>query len=60
MRKFNVTFEIFITSSRKEYKTITVEAGTKKIAALRAMQEINKLPGYAEKYKAVNSVMEVV
>lgn len=59
MRKFNVTFEVFNENGSKEYKTIPVEAGNKKIAALRGMQAINKLDGYSEKYKNVMRVEEV-
>ena len=59
MRKFNVVFEVFDANGKKELKTVSVEAGNKKIAALRGMQAINKLAGYSEKFKNVTRVEEV-
>ena len=59
MRKFNVVFEVFDANGKKELKTVSVEAGNKKIAALRGMQTINKLAGYSEKFKNVTRVEEV-
>ncbi len=59
MRKFNVIFEVFEENGRKEIKTIMVEAGNKKLAALRGMQAINKLDGYSEKFKNVVQIEEV-
>ena len=59
MRKFNVIFEVFNENGQKEMKTVAVEAGTKKIAALRGMQAINKLDGYSEKFKNVVQIEEV-
>lgn len=60
MRKFNVTFEVFVSAGTKQNKTITVEAGTKKLAALRAMVEINKIDGYSQLYKNVIGIEEVL
>ena len=59
MRKFNVTFEVFMSTGKKQNKVIVVEAGNKKLAALRAMMEINKLDGYSQLYKNVVKVEEV-
>lgn len=59
MRKFNVTFEVFMSTGKKQNKIIMIEAGTKKLAALRAMTEINKLDGYSQLYKNVVKVEEV-
>jgi hypothetical protein len=59
MRKFNVTFEVFMPTGKKQNKIIVVEAGNKKLAALRAMMEINKLDGYSQLYKNVVKVEEV-
>lgn len=59
MRKFNVIFEVFSESGQKETKTVAVEAGNKKLAALRGMQAINKLDGYSEKFKNVIQIEEV-
>lgn len=60
MRNFNVIFEVFDENGKTEMKTISVEAGNKKIAALRGMQVINKLDGYSEKFKNVVQIEEVV
>lgn len=59
MRKFNVIFEVFNEDGIKELKTIFVEAGNKKIAALRGMQAINKMEGYSSRFKNVTRVEEV-
>ena len=59
MRKFNVIFEVFNDNGAKEFKTILVEAGNKKLAALRGMQAINKLDGYSERFKNIMRVEEV-
>lgn len=59
MRNFNVIFEVFDKNGRKELKTVSVEAGNKKLAALRGMQVINKLDGYSEKFKNVIQIEEV-
>lgn len=59
MRKFDVTFEVFLSNTQKTYRTITVEAGNKKIAALRAMNEINKIGDFFEYYKNVVKIVEV-
>lgn len=59
MRKFNVIFEVFNDKGQKEMKIVLVEAGNKKIAALRGMQAINKLDGYSEKFKNVVQIEEV-
>jgi len=59
MKKYNVTFEVFHGSNHKDYKTITVEAGTKKLATIRAMSKINQIDGYSNLYKNVFKVEEV-
>lgn len=59
MKHFNVTFEIFRGSNHKEYKTVMVEAGNKKLAAIRAMMYINKTDGYSDLFKNVIKVEEV-
>lgn len=59
MRKFNVIFEVFMKTGKKQNKAILIEAGNKKLAALRAMMEINKLDGYSQLYKNVVKVEEV-
>lgn len=59
MRKFIVTFEVFMNNGHKENREIQVEAGNKKLAALRGMMEINKLSGYSNLYKNVVKIEEV-
>lgn len=65
MRNFIVVFEVFKQdwiqngSKEVEYVKINVEAGNKKIAALRAIQELNKKSGYSDKYKNIKSIEEV-
>lgn len=59
MRKFNVTFEVFMPTGKKQNRVVVVEAGNKKLAALRAMTEINKLDGYSQLYKNVVKIEEV-
>jgi hypothetical protein len=59
MKKYVVEFEIFDDNGKKSYKTVIVEAGNKKIAALRAMTEINKDQSVAQLYKNLLSVREV-
>ena len=57
MRKWHVIFEVFKGTNR-EMKSVDVEAGTKKLAMLRAMSEINKIDGYSELFKQVYSIEE--
>ena len=60
MNNYKVTFEVFHDNNRKELVTVNVEAGTKKLASLRAMQQLGKdKPEYRELFKSVKSV-EVV
>ena len=60
MRKFNVTFVVFMNDGTKQDKTVFVEAGNKKLAALRGMLEINKIDEYSQLYKNVKRIEEVV
>ncbi len=57
MRKWHVIFEVFKGTNR-EIKSVDVEAGTKKLAMLRAMSEINKIEGYSDLFKQVYSIEE--
>lgn len=57
MRKWHVIFEVFKGTNR-EMKSVDVEAGTKKLAMLRAMSEINKIDGYSNLFKQVYSIEE--
>lgn len=58
MKQYNVTFEIFRGSNYKGIETVTVEAGTKKLAVMRAMGVINKIKDYKELFKSVVKVEE--
>ena len=59
MKNYKVTFIVFHEDNKKEYRTIIVEAGTKKMATLRAMKKINDdYPEIANLYKSVKSVEE--
>lgn len=59
MRKFTVTFEVFLESGKKFLKSLTVEAGNKKLAGIRAMGEINKDEQCSGLYKNLKSIEEV-
>jgi len=59
MKHFNVTFEIHRGSNHKEYKTVMVEAGNKKLATIRGMMAINKIDEYSDLFKNVVKVEEV-
>lgn len=61
MNNYVVTFEVFDNGTAESpfgtsIKKITVEAGNKKLAAVRAMSEINKIAGYSGLYKNIISV----
>lgn len=57
MKKWLVTIEISFDHGKK-LERVNVEAGNKKLAALRAMQELNR-EGYGDVYKTVKDIMEV-
>lgn len=59
MKKFKVVFEVFRSNNYTENKTVSVEAGNKKIACTRAMTEINRQGDYSEYFKKIKSVEEV-
>lgn len=59
MKNYRVTFEVFKNDGSKEYRPVVVEAGTKKLAAVRAMIEINKIDGYSTLYKNIHTIVEV-
>ena len=60
MKKFRVFFNIFRDGRIIEKKIIVVESGNKKLAAFRAMREINKETKYANLYMSIDRVEEVV
>lgn len=57
MKKFVVSFEIHLYNGKK-IERIKVEAGSKKLAAIRAISEINKRPEYTNQYKNIIGVEE--
>ena len=59
MKKFKVMFEIHVDRNRKEFKEIIVEAGTKKLAMVRALSEINKIKEYEGIFKNIKEIEEV-
>lgn len=59
MKKYVVEFEIFEENGNKSYRSVQIEAGNKKYAAVRAMMEINKDKSVAQLYKNLLSVREV-
>ena len=59
MKRWKVTFEVYRDLGH-ELKTINVEAGTKKLAATRAMISINKIEGYSELFKKIQNIEEVI
>lgn len=59
MKSYEVTFEIFLANGGKTYETVTIEAGNKRYAAVRAMMEVNKNKECAQLFKNLVSVREV-
>ena len=59
MKHWKVTFEVY-RDAGNELKTIDVEAGTKKLAATRAMIAINKIEGYGDLFKKIQNIEEVI
>ncbi len=59
MNKYKVIFEIHVDRNRKEFKEIIVEAGTKKLAMVRALSEINKIKEYEGIFKNIKEIEEV-
>lgn len=63
MKKFLVTFDVFKYIDQYKTKavkeTITIEAGNKRVASLRAMAELNKNKEYEGLYKSLRSIEEV-
>lgn len=62
MKKFEVFFEVYNDSSNKakEIVKFVVEAGTKKLATLRAIKLLNEDKRYENHYKALKDVKEVI
>ena len=62
MKKFEVFFEVYNDSSNKTKEVVkfVVEAGTKKLATLRAIKLLNEDKRYENHYKALKDVKEVI
>lgn len=59
MNKYVVTFVVHHDSKNKENVSITVEAGSKKLASLRAMMELrNNRPDCNDLFKTIKSIEE--
>ena len=61
MRKYNVIFEIFNGAGQKFMETVSVEAGNKRLAVIRAMNVLRTMNHgqYEGSYKQVTKVEEV-
>ena len=61
MRKYNVVFDIFNGEGQKSSKVVTVEAGNKKLAVVRALGELTLMNNgeYEGLYKQIAKVEEV-
>ena len=60
MNKYKVSFEVYSDNSAKPRTvTIEVEAGNKKLAAIRGLREINKSGDFASWYKQIKTIEEV-
>ena len=57
MKKYKVTVEIHYGMGQMETKVLIVEAGTKKLASIRALSELSA-DGYGDVYKNVKSIEE--
>lgn len=60
MKKWEVSFVVYLNDNRKDRKKFLIEAGNKKLATTRGMMEINKLPNYKDCYKQLLAVEEVI
>lgn len=62
MKKFEVFFEVYNDSNNKNKELVrfVVEAGTKKLATLRAIKLLNDDWRYKDHYKALKDVKEVI
>lgn len=59
MKRFEVLIQIHHSEKSKETRAIVVEAGNKKLAAIRALRLLTE-NGLTDVYKQVQSVVEVV
>lgn len=59
MFRYEVIFKVFRDAKKTELVPIVVEAGSKKLATIRAMLEINKKPEYKDLYKNVEDIRMV-
>jgi len=59
MKHYKVLYKIYHSKGHVETKALTVEAGTKALAAIRALKELSMDENYKEKYKTLDRVEEV-
>lgn len=62
MKKWIVFFDIYSDTTTKKQNTVcvVVEAGTKKLAMTRGIQELNKMKEYVNCYKSLKAIEEVI
>ena len=58
MKHFRVTVLVHLDGQHRDRKIVMVEAGNKKLAHLRAMQQVNS-EGYSNYFKTIESIDEV-
>ena len=58
MKKFKVVIKVSKDNGKSEERIVMVEAGNRKLAHLRAMQQLSK-DGYSDYYKTLVSIVEV-
>lgn len=59
MRQFKIVVEIHIDRNRKTFEEFIVEAGNKKLASIRGLQEVSKKKDYDGLFKSIVSVEEI-
>ena len=55
MHKYQVSIEIFLDKGNKVVRDVVVEAGTKKLATIRALLDISKESDFKDLYKKIKS-----
>lgn len=61
MNQYKVIFEVFHESKKKELVSMTVEAGNKKLASLRAIKKLSdEKPEFGNLFKTIKAVEGIV
>ena len=60
MKQFKVIIDVYHSKNHVETKALTVEAGNKRLAGLRALGEISKQKEFIDLYKSIRSIELVV